>query len=283
MSTNPWLERRIINYAHQGGSHEAPSSTLLAIEQALANGAGAIELDVHATKDRRLVVCHDETVDRTTNATGAIADLTLEEVQNLDNAHWFIAGEDVSPGHDEAEYLLRGQAPADRALGIVTLEEVITTFPGVLINLDIKKTAPDVEPYEALLAEELRRLGRAEDTIVASFNDTALESFRNLSPETPTSAATMEVVRWFQALLTGAALPILPIVAFQVPEEVLGNQLVDENFIAAAHAEGIAVHVWTINDVAAMARLIELGVDGVMTDRPSDLAAVLGEKSWKGV
>ena len=115
MSTNPWLERRIINYAHQGGSHEAPSSTLLAIEQALANGAGAIELDVHATRDRRLVVCHDETVDRTTDATGAIAELTLEEVQRLDNAHWFIEGEDVSPGHDPSASLLRGRAPEDRS------------------------------------------------------------------------------------------------------------------------------------------------------------------------
>ncbi len=280
MSTNPWLARRIINYAHQGGSHEAPSSTLLAIEQALANGAGAIELDVHATKDRRLVVCHDETVDRTTNATGAIADLTLAEVQSLDNAHWFIRGEDVSPGHEDEAYLLRGRAPEDRALGIVTLEEVVTTFPGVLVNLDIKQTAPEVEPYESLLADELRRLGRAEDTIVASFNDSAIGAFREVSPSTPTSAATMEVVRWFQALLSGAALPELPIVAFQVPEEVLGNRLVDENFIAAAHDAGIAVHVWTINEIDAMERLADLGVDGIMTDRPSELAAVLGERSW---
>lgn len=280
MNSNPWLERRIINYAHQGGSHEAPSSTLLAIELAVANGAGAIELDVHATKDRRLVVCHDGTVDRTTNATGAIADLTLEELQRLDNAYWFIAGEDVSPGHRDEEYVLRGRAPRDRSLGIVTLEEVITTFPGVPINLDIKQTAPDVVPYEDLLADELRRLGRSEDTIVASFNDTAIAAFRSLAPEVPTSAATMEVVRWVGALLRGDELPQLPIVAFQIPEEVLGNRLVDGNFVAAAHTAGIAVHVWTINDHDAMRRLIDLGVDGIISDRPSELAAVLAEQSW---
>jgi glycerophosphoryl diester phosphodiesterase len=93
----------------------------------------------------------------------------------------------------------------------------------------------------------------------------------------------MEVVRWFQALMAGADLPDLPVVAFPVPEEVLGNRLVDENFVAAAHGAGIAVHVWTINEPEAMARLADLGVDGIMTDRPSELAAVLGERSWKRV
>ena len=77
---NPWLQRRVLNFAHQGGAREAPSSTLLALHQAVAAGADALELDVHATADRHLVVCHDATVDRTTNGRGAIADLTLAEV-----------------------------------------------------------------------------------------------------------------------------------------------------------------------------------------------------------
>src|SRR5687768_9453981 len=98
MTTNPWLERRVLNWAHQGGAKEAPSSTLFALRQAVANGADALELDVHMTKDGVLVVCHDATVDRTTNATGAIAELTLDDVKRLDNAYWFVPGSVVD--HD---------------------------------------------------------------------------------------------------------------------------------------------------------------------------------------
>ena len=169
--SNVWLERRVVAYAHQGGAWEAPSSTLHAIEGALDHGATAVELDVHATRDRHLVVCHDETVDRTTNHRGEIADLDLSELRDMDNAYWWIEGDAVSPGHRDDEYVLRGRAPADRRLGIATLEEVAAAFPGVLLNLDLKRTAPDVEPYEALVASELRRLERTRSVIVASFHD----------------------------------------------------------------------------------------------------------------
>ena len=87
-----WLGRRVVAYAHQGGAWEAPSSTIYAIERALDAGATALELDVHATADRRLVVCHDETVDRTTNGAGQICELTLAELGELDNAHWWAPG-----------------------------------------------------------------------------------------------------------------------------------------------------------------------------------------------
>ena len=281
MNENPWLGRRILNYAHQGGAHEGPSSTLFAIDRALGAGAGAIELDVHATKDRHLVVCHDETVDRTTNGRGEICDLTLSELQELDNAYWFIEGSDVAPGQPAEDYVYRGKAPENRSFGIVTLEEVVRTFPGVPINLDIKRSTPEVEAYEALLAEELFRLKRDEDTIVASFNDLALRSFRTHSPQTPTSAATMEVASWYQALRSGTELPALGVVAFQVPEEFAGITLVDQEFVETAHAKEIAVHVWTVNQVAAMERLVDLGVDGIITDRPSELAQVLGDRAWR--
>jgi glycerophosphoryl diester phosphodiesterase len=89
---SPWLDRRVIAYAHQGGAWESPSSTLFAIEQALAAGATGIELDVHATADGELVVCHDATVDRTTPATGNIAAFTLAELRQLDFSFWFIPG-----------------------------------------------------------------------------------------------------------------------------------------------------------------------------------------------
>ncbi len=111
-----WIERRVIAFAHQGGSYEGPSSTLAAIEHALDVGATAIELDVHATKDRAIVVCHDHTVERTTNHHGEIASLTLAELANMDNAYWFIDGDVVTPGRAPEEYRDRGRAPADRRL-----------------------------------------------------------------------------------------------------------------------------------------------------------------------
>jgi glycerophosphoryl diester phosphodiesterase len=275
----------VIPYAHQGGAWEGPSSTVHAIEAALAVGAAAIELDVHATKDRHLVVCHDETVDRTTDGSGQICDLTLEELRRLDNAHWWAPGADVSPGLDDDAYPLRGRAPADRALGVATLDEVLERLDRVVVNLDIKRTAPDVEPYEALLAETLRRFGRGDDTIVASFSDPAITAFRAAAPELPTSLATLETAAFYQAVHTGADAPATTAVALQVPATLGEITVVDEAFVARAHEAGLAVHVWTINDAPEMRRLVALGVDGIISDTPTALVAVLDESGcrWGGL
>src|SRR2546423_5277078 len=138
--SNPWLSGRVLNYAHQGGAAEAPSSTLLALHRAVEVGADALELDVHATADGHLVVCHDATVDATTDGAGPIAAMTLAEVQALDNGYRF--------GGD-GDFPYRGRAPADRSLGVATLAEGLDAFPGVYLNLDIKQTAPPGEPDEA--------------------------------------------------------------------------------------------------------------------------------------
>jgi glycerophosphoryl diester phosphodiesterase len=282
--SNPWLERRVIAFAHQGGSYEGPSSTLAAIERALAEGATAIELDVHATADRQIVVCHDETVDRTTNHHGAICDLTLAQLREMDNAYWWIAGETVSPGRAASQYLERGQAPANRDFGIVTLEEVSERFPGVLLNLDLKRTDPDVEPYEELLASELRRLERRSSVIVGSFHDTAVQRFRAFAPEVATSAATGEAATFYFSMLEGVP-SVPPVCAFQVPAVYGDVRVVDERFVEAAHVAGIAVHVWTINDAGEMNELLDVGVDGLVSDRPTRLTQVLRERdcAWDGV
>jgi glycerophosphoryl diester phosphodiesterase len=282
-SRRSWLERRVIAYAHQGGAFEGPSSTLFAIAQALDRGASAVELDVHATADRHIVVCHDATVDRTTNHRGAISDLTLAELREMDNAYWWIEGEAASPGHGDEEYLLRGRAPGDRRFAISTLEEVAEAFPGVLLNLDIKRGEPVVEPYEGLLRDELRRLELTDRVIVASFLDGALRAFRVLAPEVATSAATDEATTFFFSLHAGAPV-VPPVCAFQVPPVVGDVTVVDERFIEGAHAAGIAVHVWTINDAAEMARLLDLGVDAIISDTPTLLASLLRDRgqAWDG-
>ena len=276
--TNPWLARRVLAYAHQGGAWEAPSSTLFAIGRALGKGATGIELDVHATADRRLVVCHDATVDRTTDGAGAICELTLDELRRLDNAFWFAPGADVTPGLDPGAYPYRGRGPADRAFAVATLAEVLEVLddhPQVAVNLDIKQTAPAVEPYEELLAAELRRHGHTDRVIVASFLDAATEAFARLAPEIATSAGTLATAAFVRAVRQGQAPPATGHVALQVPEAYQGVAVVDGAVVAAAHDAGMAVHVWTVNDPEAMARLVDVGVDGIITDLPSVLVPIL--------
>ncbi len=275
---NPWLQRRVLDWAHQGGAKEGPSSTLAAMRQAVAAGADAIELDVHMTRDGHLVVCHDPTVDRTTAGHGAIAELTLEEVQSLDNAYWWVPGSVVDHEAPEGDYVHRGRAPDDAGYRIPTLAEVLDAFPGVFLNLDIKRTAPDVEPYEKPLADLLRRFGRVDDVIVASFNDTATDRFREHAPEIGTSAGTNATATFWRAVRDGIRPPATPHSALQVPVTFGERVLVDERFVAVAHDHGLAVHVWTIDDADEMARLVDLGVDGIMTDRPSVLAGVLAAR-----
>jgi glycerophosphoryl diester phosphodiesterase len=275
--------RRVISYAHQGGAWEGPSSTLYAIRAALAAGATGIELDVHATSDGHLVVGHDPSVDRTTNGSGNLADLTLAEVRTLDNAYWWAPGADVSPGLEPGSYPFRGRAPDDPAFGVATLEEVLEEFPGVVLNLDIKQTAPMVAPYEEALAVMLKRFGRGDDVIVASFLDSATDSFSSFAPDIPTSAGTMAVAAFFQAVRAGDDPPPMRHVALQVPPSYGELTLVDQRFVEVAHREGLAVHAWTIEEESEMHRLCDLGVDGIITDRPTVLVGVLNARheAWR--
>jgi len=282
---NPWLDRRVICFAHQGGAREAPSSTLYAIRQALAAGATAIELDVHATADGHLVVCHDPTLDRTTNVTGEIASRTLAELLQLDNSYWFVPGEDVQTGREPSAYTLRGRAPADHQFGIATLAEVFDATPGVPMNLDIKRTAPEVPAYERLLADLIRDHDRADDVIVASFIDGATDAFAAYAPEIATSAGTLAVSQFYRAVRAGEPPPpdIGRHVALQVPARFQDLVVVDPAFVEAAHSAGLAVHVWTINDAREMEQLCDVGVDGIITDEPSVLVRVLAGRgiAWR--
>jgi glycerophosphoryl diester phosphodiesterase len=278
-----WLSRRVLAYAHQGGAWEGPSSTFYAVERAIAAGATGIELDVHATADRELVVCHDATVDRTTADSGTIASHTLAELREMDFAYWWIPGADVTPDRPSAEYPLRGRAPGDPRFGIATVREVLERLPDVVLNFDIKQTAPLVEPYEKLLADLLMEFGRTEDLIVASFLDPALEAFRGFAPEVATSAGTIASAEAWRAVQAGEEVPESPAVAYQVPERRGDLLVVDEAFVRAAHRAGKAVHVWTVNDREAMERLVDLGVDGIISDLPTTLCDELAQRgvTWR--
>ena len=166
-----------------GRGWESPSSTLFAIERALEAGATAIELDVHATADGELVVCHDATVDRTTDGHGRHRrPMTLAELQALDNAYWFIPGADVTPGRPRRTTRYRGRAPEDPDVRDRHPARGARAFPGVVLNLDIKQTAPVVTPYEEALAGLLAeyRAGRRRDR--RSFLDPATDAFSAFAP-----------------------------------------------------------------------------------------------------
>ncbi|HEX3332698.1 MAG TPA: glycerophosphodiester phosphodiesterase [Acidimicrobiales bacterium] len=279
-----WLERRVIAYAHQGGAWESPSSTLHSIRHALDAGATGIELDVHATADGELVVCHDATVDRTTDRSGTIASFTLAELREMDFSYWWIPGADVTPGRPPDEYPFRGRAPGDPSFGIATLREVLEQFPGAVLNLDIKQTAPVVAPYEEALAGLLAEYGRRDDVIVASFLDAATDAFGSFAPDVPVSAGTIATADAWRAVQAGEPMPATRAVAYQVPECYGDLVLVDDRFVAAAHDAGKAVHVWTVDDPESMRRLLDLGVDGIISDLPTTLGGVLGERgvAWDG-
>jgi glycerophosphoryl diester phosphodiesterase len=289
---NPWLERRVWNIAHQGGENEAPSDTMFAFKTALAKGVDMLELDVHATADGEIVVLHDATVDRTTNGSGSVDELTLAQIQAFDAAHWFVPEKGTTHSAGEGEYVYRGVATGAAAppsgfsasdFRIPTLREALETFPGVPTNIEIKNYFPNTAPYEKTLADLLREFGRSDDVIVVSFFDHAMELFKLWAPEIDTATATVEAAIFHTS--ARGALPGLPnprYVALQVPmifDTIPGVpvEVVTADFVANAHANGLAVHVWTINDVPTMCALIEMGVDGIMNDFPTLMEQVLAD------
>jgi glycerophosphoryl diester phosphodiesterase len=290
-AANPWLDRRVLNIAHQGGEVEAPSNTLFAFKTAAAKGADVLELDVHATADRELVVIHDATVDRTTDGEGRVDQMTLKDIKTLDAAHWFVP--DCGTCHDEPDssYVYRGYATGNRPMPkklkrfepndfrIPTLREVLETFPRAFINIEIKATAPETAPYEKELADLLAEFDRTDDTIVVSFLDHAVEAFKVYAPDVHTATGTAETGAFWasaQGPLPGSPNPRYQ--ALQVPIEFNGITVVTQEFVERAHANGLAVHVWTINDRETMEWLIEIGVDGIMSDRPTLLEDVLADE-----
>lgn len=154
-----------------------------------------------------------------------------------------------------------------------------------MLNLDIKRSAPAVAPYEAALAAVLREHGRQEDVIVASFSDQAVEEFAKHAPRVAVAAGTDVTTEFYRRVRAGepAQDGIERYVALQVPARFGPLVVVDESFVAAAHENGLAVHVWTVDDPGEMEHLVGLGVDGIITDKPSVLAGVLSGlgSNWK--
>jgi glycerophosphoryl diester phosphodiesterase len=291
---NPWLDRRVLHIAHQGGEREAPSNTMFAYERALANGADVLEMDVNITKDRQLVVFHDTTVDNRTNGSGRVNEMTLAQIKALDPADNWPEYRGIALGTEPPP---EGFTRED--FQIPTLREVLERYPQLLLNIEIKGPAPDsAEPHVWLqqrlagnptamdcaleMARLLNQFDRVGNTIVVSFSDLATLRFkRNSRVHT---APGLETTALFYASTVGPA-PGIPLPmhrALQPPTFFQGIEVPTQDFVANAHANGLAVHVWLNSDeeenATTYGSLVDNGVDGIMTDFPSRLEALLAAR-----
>jgi glycerophosphoryl diester phosphodiesterase len=249
--------------AHRGGSGIRPENTLLAFRHAVDLGVDMLEMDLWATRDDVPVVLHDGTVDRTTDGTGHVIDMELEDVRTLDAAYRW------TPPGQEATFPHRGTG-----VRIPTLEEVFEAVPGIPITLEIKQTRPSMVHAVGSL---IRRFDRAPRTLVASFDAAVLRELRARFPEVATSASRRETIA-FEALhrLRLDALYRPPFDALQVPEQTGALRVVTPRYVRRAHAKNLPVQVWTVNDPADMRRLVAMGVDALITDRPDLAMEVVG-------
>ena len=247
--------------AHQGGDGIWPGNTLFAFQNAADLGADVLEMDLQLPSGGVLVLMHDETVDRTTDGSGEIEAMALDELKQLD------AGYDWSPD-EGVTFPFRGQS-----IPIPTLEEVFTAFPEYRMTIEIKKTNVSMaKPF----CEMIHAYNMQDKILVASFHDERLKEFRVECPEVATSSAKNETTAFVlltKAFLGGFYSP--KFYSLQVPEESGGITVLTEAFVRAAHARNLAVEPWTINDEETMRKFINWGVDGLITDRPDIMLNVL--------
>ena len=221
---------------------------------------------MHATADGHVVVIHDETVDRTTDGTGPVRALTLATVQRLDAGHRFQAS--------DGSYPFRGGG-----VHVPTLSELLNACPGVPLNIEIKQADPPIEhPVLAVLDGH----GARDQTLLAAEDGDIMARIRQAAPDVLTSFSAPEVAEFVFRLrddqLAGYRPPGM---ALQVPPQFGDTVIVTPELVRAAHDLGLEVHVWTINDEAEMERLLDLGVDGLMTDFPARAMAVLRRRGLR--
>lgn len=244
----PYLESKgLLAFAHRGGANVHPENTMPAFEHALSLGYRYIETDVHATKDGVLLAFHDDRLDRVTDKTGIIAEMTYDEVRGAK---------------------VEGKEP------IPLMADLLTAFPQVKINID-PKADNAVEP----LIKVLKAAKATERVGIGSFSDARLAAMRAaLGPGLCTSMGPIAATRLRLGSFLGPLKGLLGGFAAgcaQLPVHQSGLRLIDRRMVDHAHELGLQIHVWTIDEPAEMHRLIDMGVDGLMTDEPEVLKSVL--------
>jgi glycerophosphoryl diester phosphodiesterase len=255
----PYLAREHpIRFAHRGSRILWPENTMEAFQKAVDLGYRYIETDVRITKDRVVVVFHDRTLERTTNGVGAVSDWLWEDLRHLDAAWTF------DPDHD---YPMR-----QHGVVISRLDDVFATFPDINFNIDAKSRG-----LEWAVADVIDRHDRAETTLLGSFIDHRAAKFRRVTKgRIATAAGPLAALGMWTASRFGRSLTH-PSVAYQVPFDhpILR---IDQKYVDAVHAAGDHIHCWTVNDPAEMERLFDLGVDGIISDRPDLLNEVVARR-----
>ncbi|MBM3687726.1 MAG: glycerophosphodiester phosphodiesterase [Actinobacteria bacterium] len=231
-------------YAHRGGAREAPENSLMAFRHASTLGFTHLETDIRPTRDGVAVLHHDSDLDRTTDGHGHVRDHTWQHVRGV--------------------RLSDGSSP-------LRLEELLEECPDAHVNVDVKE-----DGSVPALAEAIRRSGAGARVCVTSFSARRLARARRVLPAGVESSAHPWEVLALRTLPRGSALPRVQRV--QVPQRALGVTFAEPRFVERAHGHGLAVDVWTVDDPADMERLLDLGVDGIMTDSPSVLREVLARR-----
>jgi glycerophosphoryl diester phosphodiesterase len=266
---NPWRPKagqRPLVIAHGGGQGLEPPNTLAAFAHSVKLGCDVLEIDIHLTKDGALVTLHDDTLDRTSDGTGHAIDFTLAELKERNFGFKFKDPSGARPYRDQP-------------VRLATLEELFTRFPTMPMVIELKDRETNGARAAAELARLIEKYQRTASVIVASFDDATLAEFRRASGDRVFTATAMQTARQF-VICNKAWLDWFAPTghqALQIPVAAAGFQLDTPSLIRAAHRRNMAVHYWTINDADEMKRLILLGADGIMTDRPDRMLKVLAE------
>ena len=286
--SHPW------NICHQGGEDEAPGNTMYALKRCMKVGGNMLELDIGVTKDNKVIMQHNTTVDSRTSGTGEVASYTLAQIQKLDNAYWFSPTVDHY-SHDKpaSAYPFRGIATGNKKppkgykasdFRIASLTEVLKAFPKTPINLEIKgrTTTEAISEYltnARVLAAALKNVKR-KDIIVVSFKQPAVDEFHKLAPQVPVAPGVDGMATF---LLFGNS-PGTGVVALQPPITYdypgLGRiEVSSAEYIAKAHAAGYAWQNWfdgpDPDTAVSWAKMVERCDDGIMSSSPTLLAAFL--------
>lgn len=256
--------------AHQGGKGLAPSSTMPAFQKARSLGVDVLEFDVHMTSDGHLVAIHDPTVDRTTDGSGKVNDMTLAEIKRLDAGYSF--------QDEHGNYPYRG-----KGVTIPTVEEIFsaTSDPDMLYIIEIKHTN-DPALYEEIATKLwgiIEKFRLEERVIIASFDQNIIDTVLKISGrQALVSAGKREATKFVlthKLFLNGLYRPGVD--ALHFPLKSSGFNLVDKKLIRGAQRRGMQIHYWTVNDPETMGKLLELGADGIMTDYPDRLMKLINK------
>ena len=264
-ATDSWLtpgrsRPLVIAHGDEAGRGLYPGNTLLYLRKMVALGVDALEMDLNLTADGRLVLLHDGTLERTTDGKGSVQDKTLEELSGLNAAyHW-------SPDGERFPY-------RDNPLPLVTIDEVFAEFPRTPMIIELKNSD---RRAAQVLARSIEKAGCHDRVIVSSFHGGVIRAFRSLCPQVATGATLPEALLFFAAQCVFAEKLLRPAYqTMQLPTRYYGLPVYTARFVHAARRCHLHIAVWTVNEVEPMKKYTDLGLDGIVTDRPDRLLSIL--------